>query len=436
MTHRFAYLAAFAFACSTSVLIAQSAPQRPPDTEDVEVEPITCWWRTTTSAVRTGEPFGLTLTCSVVETESTRIVPDQSRLDAAVVQLPPFEILGGSHPGDLKTPGKRFFQYDYRLRVISEGTFGADVMIPPLEISYRVESKVSSGDSVQGRDQTYTLPRAAIRVISLVPDDTSDIREAPASLFTEIESRVSRANLFQTLSAVLFSLAAVVVIIALVTLVRSRTTKTTVVRALLTDRAILRAVCKELAEVQRESRGGWSSELAGRALAAIRIAGSYALGRKVGQRPIADGVPTIDGQLRISGGFGSKGAFVSGAVTPETMAANGIAESRVTGLADGLRALTAIRYGRDESKSADADEAVETGLRIAKQQASAHSLVAEWVDAAGAIGWQLAQARLGVGQAEARRRQKAEGRRQRAEHVADRCQRPHRVDLSLHGRVG
>ena len=272
--HRISLFAALAFACSTSLLSAQSAPQRPPDTQDVEVEPITCWWRTTTSAVRTGEPFGLTLTCSVVETESTKIVPDQSRLDAAVVQLPPFEILGGSHPGDLKTPGKRFFQYDYRLRVISEGTFGADVMIPPLEISYRVESKVSSGDSVQGRDQTYTLPRAAIRVISLVPDDTSDIREAPASLFTEIESRVSRANLFQTLAAVLFTLAGVVVIVALVSLFRSRTSKTTVVRALLADRTILRAVVNELTEVQRESRGGWSSELAGRALAALRIAGT------------------------------------------------------------------------------------------------------------------------------------------------------------------
>jgi hypothetical protein len=384
VTHRFPYLVALAVACSTSVLLAQSAPQRPPDTEDVEIEPITCWWRTTTNAVRTGEPFGLTLTCSVVETESTRVVPDQSRLDAAVVQLPPFEVLGGSHPGDLRTPGKRFFQYDYRLRVISEGTFGADVTIPPLEISYRVESKVSSGDSVQGRDQTYTLPRAAIRVISLVPDETTDIREAPASLFTEIESRASRANLFQTLAAVLFTLAGLVVVIALVTLVRSRSSTAPVARALSSDRAILRAVSSELAEVQRESRGGWTPELAGRALAALRIAGTYALGRKVGQRAITDGATAMDGQLKVGGRFASQGALVSGSVTPETVAAsNGIAESRVAGLADGLRALTSIRYGRNGSNSGDADEAVETAIRIAKQQVSAHSLVSGWANAAG-----------------------------------------------------
>ena len=377
-------LAALAIASAAPVFARQASPQRPPDTVDVEVEPITCWWRTTTSAVRTGEPFGLTLTCSVVETESTRIVPDQSRLDASVVQLPPFEVLGGSHPGDLRTPGKRFFQYDYRLRVISEGTFGADVMIPPLEISYRVDSRVSSGDSVQGRDQTYTLPRAAIRVISLVPDETTDIREAPASLFTEIESRLSRANLFQTVAAVLFTLSGVLLVVMLVTLVRSRSTRTTVVRPLLSDRAILRAVGRELAEIQREGRGGWSPELAGRALAALRIAGSYALGRKVGQRPILDGATPLDGQLRVGGRFGGSGAFVSGSVTSESVAAaNGISAARVQGLADGLRTLTSMRYGRNGSMNAAADEAVEAGVRIAKQQASAHSLISEWTNAVG-----------------------------------------------------
>ena len=59
---------------------------------NVEVEPITCWWRSSTSAVRSGEPFTLTLTCQVVETETTKVVPDQSKLDPSVVQLQPFEV--------------------------------------------------------------------------------------------------------------------------------------------------------------------------------------------------------------------------------------------------------------------------------------------------------------------------------------------------------
>ena len=49
-----------------------------------------------------------------------------------------------------------------------------------------------------------------MRLISLVPDDTSDIREAPAAPFTAIENRDSRANLLQTIAGVLFGLAGVV----------------------------------------------------------------------------------------------------------------------------------------------------------------------------------------------------------------------------------
>ena len=143
---------------------AQAPTARPADPVDlVEVEPITCWWRTSTSAVRTGESFGLTLTCAVVETEANKVVPDFSKLDPTVVQLPPFEVLGGTHPGDLVTPGKRFFQYDYRLRLIAEDAFGNDVGIPPLEVSYRIESKVAGGDTTQGRDQSYSLPRASVK---------------------------------------------------------------------------------------------------------------------------------------------------------------------------------------------------------------------------------------------------------------------------------
>ncbi len=342
-------------------------------TDMVEVDPITCWWRTSTSAVRTGEPFGLTLTCAVLETEATKIVPDFSKLEANVVQLPPFEVLGGTHAPDLVTIGKRFFQYDYRLRVIAEDAFGADVAVPPLEITYRVESKVPGGDSVQGRDQSYALPRASIRLISLVPGDTTDIREAPAPAFAAIESRVSRANLFQTIAAVLFALAGVMALVMLVGLLRRKTTTTDVSRTRVAPRTILRAVANELADVQRASRGGWTSELAGRALSALRIAGSYATGRAVGQRPVKDGETPVDGELLVSRGIGRSKALVSGSVTPESAP-----DSTAPGLGDALRALTVARYGRREEIGATADEAVETAIRVTRQQQSAHSRIAEW----------------------------------------------------------
>lgn len=361
------------FIIIAGVLFAGIAPAfAQTGTDMVEVEPITCWWRTSTSAVRTGESFDLRLTCAVVETETNKVVADFSKLDPTVVQLPPFEVLGGTHAGDLVTPGKRFFQYDYRMRLIAEDAFGNDVPIPPLEISYRIESQVQGGDTSQGREQSYSLPRTSIRLISMVPDDTFDIREAAAAPFTEIENRDSRANLMQTIATVLFGLAGVVMLLMLVGMLRRKKTVTKTTQLHLAPRTILAAVAKELDEVQRASRGGWTPELAGRALAAARIAGSYAVGRAVGQRPAVAGETPVDGVLVVRS-FGRGDVYVSGGATTQTAAA-------VPGLSDALQTLTVARYGRNE-KVADADEAIEAARRVTKQQQSAHSLLKEWMAA-------------------------------------------------------
>ena len=366
-----------------TVVFAQAPGPKPPASagassrqapvDMVEVEPITCWWRTSVTAVRTAEPFDVRLTCSVVDTEANKVVADFSKLDPTVVQLPPFEVLGGTHAADLIVPGKRFFQYDYRLRLMSEDLFGGDVPIPPLEVSYRIESQVSGGDRAQGREQTYHLPRTSVRLISIVPDDTSDIREAPAAPFTRIEDRESRANLLQTIATVLFALAAAIGVMMLIGMVRRKSKTETRVHARLAGRTVLSAVSRELDDVQRASRGGWTPELAGRALAALRIAGTYAVGRTVGQRLAKPGETPVDGELVVSGPFGRGRAFVSGSATSESASVGGAPH----GLADAIGTLTASLYGRSE-KSGDLDDAIATAIRVTKQQRSAHSLPAEW----------------------------------------------------------
>jgi hypothetical protein len=340
----------------------------------VEVEPITCWWRTSTTAARTAEPFDLRLTCSVVETEANKVVPDFSKLDPTVVQLPPFEVLGGTHAADLLAPGKRFFQYDYRLRLMSEDQFGGDVPVPPLEIAYRIESQVTGGESVQGREQSYSLPPASIRLISIVPDSTSDIREAPAAAFTRIEDRESRANLLQTIAGVLFGLAGVIVLMMLIGMMRKKTKTTAAAQAHLGPRTVLAAANRELNEVQQASRGGWTPELAARALAALRIAGTYSIGKTVGQRPVIASENPLEGELVVTRSLGRGRAFVSGAVTTETAA---LAKAP-HGLSEALKTLTMARYGRTEKFDANADEAVATAIRVTKQQQSEHSMVSEW----------------------------------------------------------
>ena len=340
----------------------------------VEVEPITCWWRPSVTAVRTAEPFDLRLTCAVVWTDANQVVADFSKLDPTVVQLPPFEVLGGTHAADLIAPGKRFFQYDYRLRLLSEDLFGGDVPIPPLEISYRVESQLAGGDTAQGREQSYELPRTSIRLISIVPDETSDIREAPAAAFTRVEDRESRANLLQTIATVLFALAGVVVLMMLVGMVRRKTKTDAREHARLAPRTILGAAARELQDVQSASRGGWTPELAGRADTALRLAGTYAMGKQIGQRVVKPGETPLDGELVVSGPFGRGRVFASGSATTEWASA----PSAPHGLADALKAFTVARYGRQEKFGSELDEAVDTAIRITRQQQSAHSLPAEW----------------------------------------------------------
>jgi hypothetical protein len=369
MTRAFVLFALIAVAVPAQA----QAPTPPVPVDMVEVEPITCWWRTSTSAVRIGESFGLTLTCAVVETEANKVVADFSKLDPTVVQLPPFEVIGGTHAGDLVTPGKRFFQYDYRMRLIAEDAFGNDVTIPPLEVSYRIESQVTGGDTSQGREQSYSLPRVSVRLLSVVPDDTSDIRETPASMFTSVENRDSRANLLQTVASVLFGLAAVVGIVMLIGMMRRKTPQTAVQAAHLGPRTILGAVSKELDEVQRASRGGWTPELIGRALAGLRIAGAYATNRAIGQRPAKPGETPQEGVIVVRP-FGRGDVYVSGAATAETV----IFAKAPAGLSDALRTLTKARFGRVESFDSMADEAVQTAMRVTKEQQSAHSLMKEW----------------------------------------------------------
>ena len=358
----------FAFLSSAVPAVAQTG------TDMVEVEPITCWWRPSVTAVKTAEPFDLRLTCAVVETEANKVVADFSKLDPTVVQLPPFEVLGGTHAADLVAPGKRFFQYDYRLRLLSEDLFGGDVPIPPLEISYRVESRLASGDTAQGREQSYELPRTSIRLISVVPDETSDIREAPAAAFSRIEDRESRANLLQTIATVLFALAGVIALMMLIGMVRRKTKTDVRELARLAPRTILGAAARELRDVQSASRGGWTPELAARADTALRLAGTFAMGKQIGQRVVKPGETPLDGELVVTGPFGRGRVFASGSATTEWASA----PSAPHGLADALKAFTVARYGRVEKFGSDLDEAVETAIRVTSQQQSAHSLPAEW----------------------------------------------------------
>jgi hypothetical protein len=372
--------------------------------QDVETDPLQCWWRTTAGAVRIGEPFGVVLTCAVVDTPEVKVVVDESRLEASVAQFPPFEVLGGSHAADLRDDTRRFFQYEYRLRLIAENLFGKDVALPETKLTYRVQSRVkqrSAGsgpaESIAGREQTYILPPVSVRVLSLVPADASDIRDSTAETFGDVDRRGFRANLLTAIGGVLFALAGLVAVLALVRVyLRSRKPSTAADR-LVGDGAILRGVGRELAAVQRQREdGGWASELAARALAALRILATYALGGKAARAVVTDkrharaaGANGNDagGRLIVNVGWPrSKQVGISGAATPRAVAAaiansNGRRPGELESIEDALSRFTVAQYGRPSQGGANPldDTALDESLRGAQQLLRRLKLEQTWI---------------------------------------------------------
>lgn len=337
-------------------------------TAGLEVEPVTCWWRGDVSAVRVGEPFGLTLTCSILAAEATRVVLDESRLDAGVVQLPPFDVVSGDRADDLITPGRRYIQYRYIARLIAENAFGAEAVIPPIQLTYRIESRVAQGDAVQGRDLAYAMAPLPVRVQSLVPNSATDIREAPVVSFADIEATTLRARALRTSAVILFVAGGLFALIALVRLVWSRRAAQAVRVRTLAPHVVLGATRASMRDVDREVRAaGWSPALVGRALAALRIASAYAAGRVVSQRESSTQAIPLDGQVLVKT-LTAGSMLVSGSTTPARLGEDGDVALR-----DALLAFTASHFGRESASPDVLDEALSQGRAGVARVASHHA---------------------------------------------------------------
>jgi hypothetical protein len=350
------------FTVEPRIANAQPGTRNPePGTAGVEVEPVTCWWRTSATAIRVGEPFSVVLTCSLLQTEAARVVADESRLDASVVQVPPFEVVGGFRAKDVATASRRFIQFEYRLRVIAENVFASEVALPPLEIGYRVESQVMGGESLVGRDLTYALPSLTMRVLSLVPDTAGDIREAGVASFADVEGLGSRATMLRAAAGVIIGLGVLMLVLALLTAVRRRRAARPSSERVLSGAVVLSGVRRELAVIKDQVRGsGWTADLAGRAVAALRVVTAYATGRLVTQRSVS---VASQGELLVSGRFGAP------AVVSSTIATTDDEELR-----DAFARFNAARYGREPGFDA-LDDALEAAMRRADRVAAGRPLL-------------------------------------------------------------
>lgn len=371
-------------------------------TENVAVPPIECFWRQSASSVRVGEIFDVTLTCGVLETAATTVVPDQSRLDPDVIQLQPFEVIDGVVARDIRTASRRYFQYEYRVRYLGE-EIGRDLTLPALTITYRVQSRVEAdAAAIESRERQYILPARPMHVLSLLPQVATDIRETQPVTFEQIRATRFNASVLRIVSWVLFAIAGVVAIWGLVRAVRRNRGKRHVAVRHASDAAVLKGVARELAQVGRLRQAeGWTDALAARALAALRIAAGYEVARPVAQSPARGAQqPAVAGQLRVPARWPRGGdVLLSGSATAaqlsrERARAEALGDGRSGRIGDLERVLSRFAgaaYGREHASPAgpDLDAALADGERVVSALRREYSWLATRLRA-------LSQAALGL----------------------------------------
>ena len=358
---------------ATLSLPAQLGAAFQPADDSAGAEPLQCWWRSSTPAVRAGEAFTVVLTCACSDLDSQRVVLDETKLAPESVPLAPFEVLSGAAASDLRVDDRRFLQREYKVRLVNDSFFGKDVALPALALSYRVQSQGNDGTPLTGIERKYELPPQPIRVQSLVAADATDIRDTSAGTFADLDRAAFRASSLVTGGGILVGLGGVLAVLALGSAVAGvRRTRPESSR-LVADSAVLSQVARELAAVRRDrDQGAWTPELAGRALAALRVAGAYTAAANTSQRDAEPEDALSEGAF-LHTSLAGKRVVVSSALTARSVrtararATTAGAASKLNALDsldDALTPLTQARYGRSGTVS---DAALDDALAAAER---------------------------------------------------------------------
>ena len=340
--------------------------------------PLNCWWQTDKSAVRVGEPFGLTLTCHVMETPTMTVVPNFSDIEPTSIELTPFEMVEGTRREDIVSYPWRYVQYAYTVRLLGDEFFGRDVAIPATNVTYRIQT--GGTETAEGTEHRYVLPAIPVRILSLVPAQAVDIQDPTADSFGDLEARRFRATVELVAASVLFGFAAVLVIAAGLRIRQHLRTRGPVVEQTVAVGAVLGGCRREVERVRAEAlRDGWTSRLAAQALTPFRVAGAIALKQPVTQTLVAGDSPAREGQLALRHGLlRRRRAMVSAPITAETIdrlraASNGSRPPEANRdvldhIREALVALNVVRYGRERDVDVQMlDRTLENGGRALRR---------------------------------------------------------------------
>jgi hypothetical protein len=287
------------------------------DDATFESEPLRCWLKSTKTSVHVGEQFNVALTCAVVETTHTVVVPDVSQMEPASIQMAPFEVLSGRRHPDIKQGLWRYFQYEYTVRLIADGFFGQDLAVPPISLNYRV-NMLGTGAPQEGREKSYVLPQLPIRIVSLVPTIATDIRDAALDTFARIGERNLAANVAFVVAGILYAFAAVRALTMILRAFGSVRRRHLGQQPAMAPSALATAALRSLRGIESaRARDGWTPELVTQGLAIARIAGALATNRPIAQAAAAPDAVLQEGQVHAARGVLKRRALLlSASLTP------------------------------------------------------------------------------------------------------------------------
>jgi len=318
--------------------------------QEKDVQAMRCWFKSDRTEVRVGQTFIVTLTCQVTETEYERVVPKEESLEPSVVSLPPYEVIEGWRYPDIKRDIFRFFQYQYKLRIVGEEFFGQEVPLPELEIKYTVERSLNAEQSLDTRERTYVMPPLVVKVTSLVSKDAKDIRDPNYDNFQTVKVYERKAYVAFVVAGIIFTLPFLAFLFpAIRSLKKWRRSVSNGTG--FSNASLLRRMKKELDRInQLRLAGNWDEESVGKVLSIVRIMGAIALFQQINQLSTRFESRGLLGQMKLRKGlFWPRKVLISSNLTPESAAADKHlldkkwADDFVTVFSE----LNDIRYGKE-----------------------------------------------------------------------------------------
>jgi hypothetical protein len=302
-------------------------------------------------------------------------------------------VVGGVHPADLHSGSRRFFQYEYSLRMINPDVIGQDTALPLIDIHYRINSRIAANSAMQGRELSYLLPVQYVKILSMVPPDAVDIRDTRDASFNRIENIAFRAGVLEIVAVTLVAFGGLMTIFALVGIARRTRRAKGPVERVISRPALLRMAARELSAAQRDSADqGWNESLITRSVSALRISAAAALGRPISQRPVDAAAEQGQGRFLIKRLGRGQQIAVSSSVTGEDVArelsrlptqASPSRRQLLEDLHATLGALSAAQYGRAPGDRSAIDATVTKAVEIARRIQSEYGWPREFVRRVG-----------------------------------------------------